>query len=256
MSAKKLTYFKFMPAEWLTGSIQLLTDAEKGTYIDLCAMIMKEGGTLDKTNKMLARKLRIDDATLCDRIRAYTECNILVCDRNLLSVKFITDQIGFYNNVCKANKENASKRWSKKCDPMPIRIEKKRKEEKRIEENIKEKKKKVSNEIDFSIPDTFNGNVKKSLSEWLTYKSELPKAKQYKTQTGWNSFISNVGNKISKNGDEYVCHCIEFTISREYQGIVWREIKDVPELKATNKIPKRMLDMGLDEAFCTKHGIL
>ena len=106
----KLEYFKFDVMAWLTGSIQLLSPEEKGTFGDICAMIWQNGGRLE-LDKKTHRKLRLDDATLCDRIRAYTELDILVCDRNILSVKFINKQLSDLEETSKKNRENAKKRW-------------------------------------------------------------------------------------------------------------------------------------------------
>jgi hypothetical protein len=132
-------WFKFTPSNWLSGSVQLLDDAEKGTYIDLMAMIWKEGGRLDN-NKILHRKLRLDHATACDRIDSYCELEILHCEDDLLSIKFLDSQLDDLADKSKKAKENADKRWSKDKDPMQPHANKKREEEKRRdkkEENIK-----------------------------------------------------------------------------------------------------------------------
>jgi uncharacterized protein YdaU (DUF1376 family) len=133
-------WFKFIATDWLSGSIQLLSDAEKGTYIDILAMIWKENGSI-KRDKVLARKLRIDYATACDRIDSYCDLDILVCENDCLSVKFISDQLNSLSEVSKKNSENASKRWEKKKTPMRPNANKKRKEE--IREDKKTKAKKV-----------------------------------------------------------------------------------------------------------------
>ena len=132
-------WFKFTANNWLSGSVQLLSDGEKGTYIDLMAKIWKEGGSL-KVDKILSRKLRLDHATVCDRIDSYCELNILVCEDDVLSIKFLSDQLEAINEVSKKNSDNAKKRWSKDKLAMRPNANKKREEEKRIEkkENKKE----------------------------------------------------------------------------------------------------------------------
>ena len=107
MSKKKvdrLEWFKFFPADWLGGSVQLLSDAEKGTFIDLIAMIWKEGGTLEFT-KVLHRKLKLDHATACERIDSYCDLEILHCEDNILSMKFIDNQLNDINKTKEKNKE-------------------------------------------------------------------------------------------------------------------------------------------------------
>ncbi len=136
-------WFKFTANNWLSGSVQLLSDGEKGTYIDLMAMIWKEGGSL-KVDKILSRKLRLDHATVCDRIDSYCELNILVCEDDVLSIKFLSDQLEAINEVSDTNSKNAKKGWDKRRALMPPHANKKRKEEKREEENIKSKQKKFT----------------------------------------------------------------------------------------------------------------
>lgn len=133
-------WFKFTSANWLSGSVQLLSDAEKGTYIDLLAMIWKEDGSL-KLDKILSRKLRLDHATVCDRIDSYCELEIMVCDGNVLNVKFLSDQLSAFDDVSKKNSENAKKRWAKKDGSKRPNANKKREEEKR--EDNKESKTKA-----------------------------------------------------------------------------------------------------------------
>lgn len=128
-------WFKFNSSDWLSGSIQLLSDGEKGTYIDLVAMIWKESGSL-KLDKILSRKLRLDHATVCERIESYCELNIMVCESGVLSVKFISDQIEDLSKVSIKNAESANKRWAKKDKPMRPNANKKREEE--IREDKKE----------------------------------------------------------------------------------------------------------------------
>jgi len=139
-------WFKFTATNWMSGSIQLLTDAEKGTYIDILAMIWKEGGSLKLTN-IVSRKLRVDHATVCDRIKSYCELDILVCQDDILSVKFLSDQIDELAEISKKNAENANKRWAKKGDSMRQDANKKREEEKREEKKREKSKPKKTYEL-------------------------------------------------------------------------------------------------------------
>ena len=132
---KKLDWFKFSATDWLSGSVQLLSDGEKGTFIDLIAMIWKGQGSIE-VNNILYRKLRIDSATACERIESYCDLGILVMRDNELSMKFLDEQIEDIKSTSKKNSDNAKKRWdkdSKKCDRMPIREEKTRAEKTRTE---------------------------------------------------------------------------------------------------------------------------
>jgi len=129
---KDTPWFKFTASNWLSGSVQLLSDSEKGTYIDLISMIWKDGGRLE-FNKVLARKLRIDYATACDRIKSYCDLGIMACENDILSIKFLDNQLESIESISKKNAENARKRWKKdngKCDRMPIREDKRDKKDK------------------------------------------------------------------------------------------------------------------------------
>ncbi len=169
---KKLDWFKFSATDWLSGSVQLLSDGEKGTFIDLIAMIWKEQGSIT-VNNILYRKLRIDNATACERIKSYCELGILVMQDDKLSIKFLDNQMNDIETTSKKNSENAKKRWDKKkakCDRMPIREDKKREEEKRID-NKKENNKQLESAWEIFWNDypkkTNNVNAKKTLFKYL-----------------------------------------------------------------------------------------
>ena len=169
--AKDLPYFKFIANDWLSGSIQLLSDSEKGTYIDLTAMLWKEHGSI-ALDKILARKLRLNYATVCERIDSYCELNIMVCEDSVLSIKFISDQIDSFGEVSKKNAENAKKRWSKskdECDRMPIREEKRREEKRKEDKKII---KPITNNKDIELPSFINPA---SWNDFLTHRKELKK---------------------------------------------------------------------------------
>ncbi len=169
---KKLDWFKFSATDWLSGSVQLLSDGEKGTFIDLIAMIWKEQGSIT-VNNILYRKLRIDNATACERIKSYCELGILVMQDDELSIKFLDNQMNDIETTSKKNSENAKKRWDKKkakCDRMPIREDKKREEEKRTD-NKKENNKQLESAWEIFWNDypkkTNNVNAKKTLFKYL-----------------------------------------------------------------------------------------
>lgn len=177
-------WFKFTSTNWLSGSVQLLDAAEKGTYIDLIAMIWKEGGKLENT-KILHRKLRLDNATACDRINSYCDLDILVCENNFLSIKFLDDQIDSYKTTCDKNSKNAAKRWDKETKPMRPDANKKRREEKREEKNIKTKPKKF---IAPTLKEVMEFFKEKGYSE-----SSAVKAFDYYTLGDW---IDAKGNQV------------------------------------------------------------
>ena len=178
-------WFKFTAVDWLSGSIQLLTDAEKGTYIDLVSLIWKENGQIIN-NEILCRKLRLSYATACERINSYCELGILVCDNDILSIKFLSEQLLELDEKSKQNSENAKKRWQKQKTPMRTHANKKRKEEKREEE----KEKKV-NQKKFTPPSL--EEVKNYFLENGYTEESAKKAFDYYNVADW---VDSKGNKI------------------------------------------------------------
>lgn len=128
----KKPWFKFIANEWLSGSIQLLSPEEKGTFIDLVSLIWKEEGSI-QLSKTLARKLRLDYATACDRIESYCELEIVVKEDDILSIKFIDEQLNELDEISAKNSRNAKKRWGNNATASESHANKKRKEEKRKE---------------------------------------------------------------------------------------------------------------------------
>ena len=192
---KRLDWFKFNPMDWLAGSIQLLSDAEKGTYIDLCALIWKAGGELEN-NKLLHRKLRLDYATACDRINSYCDLEILAMRDDILSVKFLSEQLKEIESTANKNAENARKRWENKDSSMRRDANKNKKEIKnknkkeiknknKKEDSRKEKEEKIDNKKQvfdrFRVlyPGSKRGldiefdNFKKKNKDWRTVVMDL-----------------------------------------------------------------------------------
>ena len=175
---KRLDWFKFNPMDWLAGSIQLLSDAEKGTYIDLCALIWKAGGELEN-NKLLHRKLRLDNATACDRINSYCDLEILAMRDDILSVKFLSEQLKEIESTANKNAENARKRWENKGSSMRRDANKNKKE-------IKNKNKKV-NQKSFTPP---------TLLEVAQYCADRNNGVNHEK---WHAFYEAKGWMVGKN---------------------------------------------------------
>ena len=145
---------------------------------------MKEKGSVKK-DKILARKLRIDYATACERIDSYCDLDILVCENDVLSVKFISDQINELQEVSKKNSENASKRWAKKDDIMRPNANKKR------EEEIRDKKAKAKK----SVEDRKSEFVEKVKKAWQEKQSDTQQVAVREFLDHWTEISPN-GRKM------------------------------------------------------------
>lgn len=139
--AKELPYFKFEPAGWDNGKIQMLSFEVQGVFINVCSMYWQRLG--DLPYKLALQKICKGDATalrsLCD------EGAIKVID-DQICIDFLNEQLAEFESTSKTNSENARLGWQKRnknatalrkvCDPNAIRGEKRREEKRREEENI------------------------------------------------------------------------------------------------------------------------
>lgn len=167
--AKELPYFKFEPNQWENGNIQMLSREDKGLFIDLCSMYWSRLG--DVPLKLAIQKLCAGNATalnsLCDeKIIEILEGNIFI--------KFLSEQLNEFEDTSKQNSKNAKEGWEKRrkqkeesernavalnpqCENDAIR------EDKRIEEEIKEdekkdKRKRFTPPSQIEVVDYFNQN--------------------------------------------------------------------------------------------------
>jgi hypothetical protein len=100
--AKQLSYFRFHTAAYRTGKIQLCTMQEQGVFINLCALILDNGGAY-RPDRFTARQLRIDEQTFNGCLQTLTDVGLVVDNGGDLSVKFITEQINEYADFCAKN---------------------------------------------------------------------------------------------------------------------------------------------------------
>ena len=203
---KRLDWFKFNPMDWLAGSIQLLSDAEKGTYIDLCALIWKAGGELEN-NKLLHRKLRLDNATACDRINSYCHLEILAMQDDVLSVKFLSEQLKEIESTANQNAENARKRWENKDYPMRRDANKNKKE-------IKNKNKKVNQKIN---TDSFCPSYV-PIELWQAFMEVRKAKKAAQTERALKTLINQLG-KLEADTPGWANEEINASVVNSWKGI-------------------------------------
>tara|TARA_R110000868_G_scaffold176174_1_gene413618 strand:- start:121 stop:825 length:705 start_codon:yes stop_codon:yes gene_type:complete len=208
--AKELPYFKFEPNQWENGNIQMLSREDKGLFIDLCSMYWSRLG--DVPIKLAIQKLCNGNATafnsLCD------EHIIEVLEGNIF-IKFLSEQLGEFEDISKQNSKNAKDRWEKyrkqkaeceriatasipQCENDAIR-EDKSKEDKIIED--------INTATPFSF---FNslinvGAEKQYANEWLKVRKNK---KLTNTETAFKKFALQV-EKSGYSINEVLEKCIE-----------------------------------------------
>ena len=89
-----LPYFKFDVSEYLTGTIQMCSLETQGVFVNLCARMWKNGGTLPDDDVYLCRLLHCDKPTFSRARAELDEFGILAtAGVDGCSIKFITEQL-------------------------------------------------------------------------------------------------------------------------------------------------------------------
>jgi len=144
-----LPYFKFNVLDWIKGKVQLLSNEEKGIFIELCARIWCESGKL-KNDDILHRLIRVEKAKFLLALKAFCELGILEEKDGYLSVKFLETQIIIGFQFIEKQRKNGAKGGRPQ---NPNKAHKKRVEEKRVEETRLEEKR--GEEKEESLPRPF-----------------------------------------------------------------------------------------------------
>lgn len=69
----------------------------------------------------------------------------------------------------------------------------------------------------------FSEELKKTVKEWASYKTE--KRQAYK-ETGFRKLLTEIGNKATQYGDKTVIDIINLSMSNNWQGIIWDRITE------------------------------
>lgn len=135
--AKELPYWKFEPAEWDNGNIQMCSRESKGLFIDLCSIYWTRLGELPYA---LALQKLCNGSK--DVLQELIKHEIIGVINDQIVIEFLDEQLLDRGQVSEKRRESALKRWS---DANALQMESKsnanRREEKREEEKKKEEKK-------------------------------------------------------------------------------------------------------------------
>lgn len=139
---KDLPYFKFIVSEWNDGDITLCSMEAQGLFINLCALYWSQQGDL----RIAKSKRRYSGCNASAWKELISEGIIKVSGDNVF-IKFLDKQFEERKVVSRKNSENASKRWENDASASDSHSEsnavghieeKKRKEENKGEEKIRE----------------------------------------------------------------------------------------------------------------------
>jgi hypothetical protein len=168
--AKELPYFKFEPAQWENGNIQVCSFEAQGIFIHVCSMYWQRLGNLPY--KLAVQKICKGNATAFDSL--IEEDVIKVIDGHIC-IDFLNEQLAEFENTSKVNSDNARQGWEKRrnnatalqtqSDPNAIRGEEIREEKRKGDKNKKE--------IAIALP--FLDEVLVSWNEWVQFRKELGK---------------------------------------------------------------------------------
>mgnify|MGYP006921341893 FL=1 len=182
--AKELPYFKFEPNQWENGNIQICSRECKGLFVDLCCMYWSRIGNLPY--KLAVQKLCGGNAVALDSLY---EDNIIKIEDGFIRIDFLEEQLNEFKLTAETNSKNAKDGWEKRrkaletlkkdatalptqSDPNAIR-EEESKEEKKIENNIEERKLKFADTLKPFL-DTYGKDM---LNDFYYYWTEPNKSK-------------------------------------------------------------------------------
>ncbi len=129
--ANELPYFKFKPADWDNGNIQLCSRQSKGLFADLCSTYWVRQGELPYA--LALQKQCNGDATLMQEL---IDNEIIIINDGQIIIEFLDEQLAEFVEIGKKRADAANKRWNasamqKQCKSNAIREEKRREEKKK-----------------------------------------------------------------------------------------------------------------------------
>jgi len=219
----RLPYFKFDVRLWLTGSIQVCSHEEKGTFINLCALIWNEQTGCIKNSDLLHRRLRMDKGTFNDTLSNLIEFGLIQEKDGILSVKFLTEQINDYNSFVKKCSESGKKGGRPKRVPKA-----KKKEERRKNKEIED----IPPIPPFDYSE-FNQPIQDAISEWLEYKP-----KNHYKEKGFKAFKTILTKAIAQHGEVVVIDRITQAMANSWVGLNLDKI-ETPK-KSNDPVPTKV----------------
>lgn len=165
--AKNFPYFKFVVTEWMTGDIVFESLSVQGLFINICALYWQRDGVLNISD---INKRFKNPEELNDLINVFFQVK-----DELISIKFLDEQLIEANHISKKNSENGSKggrpRKSEKNPPLN-ELNPTQSEKKQIKEEVNKRKEKENIIV---IDNTFFSKECSTPSQWLDTVSKSVK---------------------------------------------------------------------------------
>ena len=131
---KTLPYFKFIPAYWENGNIQMCSRESKGLFIDLCGMYWSRLGELPYA--LALQKLCNGNANALQELCNY---QIITINDDQISIDFLDEQLNEFKKTSKKRSQAANKRWgSNDADANALQMQSKSNAIKIREDKIRE----------------------------------------------------------------------------------------------------------------------
>lgn len=160
--AKELPYFKFEPAVWDSGNIQMCSRESKGNFIDLCSLYWLRLGELPYA--LALQKLFNGNK---DALKELLEYDIIQVDNGQIVISFLDEQLSEFNIISEERRKSALKRWS---DAKAMQVHNKSNAIR--EDKIREDKKR---EEKISVLPFFSDEFNNAWSDWQKHRKELKK---------------------------------------------------------------------------------
>lgn len=186
--AKELPYFKFEPAEWDSGTIQMCSTASKGLFIDMCALYWTRLGEVPY--KLVLQKLCNSNA---GALQELLEERLFVIEDNMVVIDFLDKQLNEFQETSEKRRKAANKRWN---NASALQVESKSKAI-RVKKSKEEEKKEESAQTEIEIFPTFQN----------FYDLYQKKVDRDLAEKSWN--------KVSQRGKEEIMKYIPLYIASE-----------------------------------------
>jgi hypothetical protein len=176
--AKGLPYFKFMPADWLTGNICFESLEAQGLFINVCAWYWQRDGklTVDDINLRYNKPAAL--VSLLDRYFSVSD--------GFISIAFLNEQFIERKHVSVVNSDNGSKGGRPKTKATKPTAKRPLTEPKAKKNQLEENKKK--NNISVTVDEVINYFIENGYR-----KDVAEKVYRYYSETDWHD---SKGNKV------------------------------------------------------------
>lgn len=205
--AKDLPYFKFFPAEWISGEITLEDLQTQGVFINICAYYWFKSGKL--TLSEIKRRVKCKQAVF-DRL---IDNNLIKVVEDSIEISFLRSQLDERGHISEKNSRNGSLGGAPKGNKNAQKNNPKQPKTTNKEEEKEKNKNKKREEEDKNVETVpFQGLVLDTWNEWVKYRAER---KKKLTPTTIKKQIQFLGGR----GDPEIIAIINKSITMGWEGL-------------------------------------